>query len=1270
MQLEENSQVNQLRNLKIKLGSREMSTLIGAGFSKNVSDFFPTWWELLYDIVVFLYGSDIEEDFEKLKNPMIIKAEYFDSKIESYINKIGYLEIVSLYIKQKGYREAITTYIEQKTPKVQFDGNKRYLVKNISGKTNKIELTDELLSLHKTLINLPWNNIYTTNYDEMLEVASDLSTEESLSKIKIGLDEELMQLQNEKHKFFKNKNILADKLIELEDQKNNLIKVKSDSEEDSIYHSGTSSTTELRAVNNEILKLNWDIDHNERRSKYIEKELSDIQKAFSECINVVKNSSQLSIKRNKNIIKLHGTLRDDNYGFDNDPRLQYIIAKEDYETYPQKHEAFTQLMRISLLQESYCLVGFSGVDPNFIEWVKWVRDILEKGNHENNDYKIYLIEAGETETPDDLKLFYENYRIYKISLENAEVISFLESNTNILVKNRKNKKELLQLFVNYLGSGNHPFSKIFLEKRNKTKYQEVWNKFNFFPSDKIELNNLLSNYEEIIDLKNIIKLPNLEFAYSRNKTAFLHRVLDLLSEVNDEESKQEKLLNLTYIAIDDLDVPLSLIWENDEILLFEKISRKFKGMEIKFNNFLLKDSLLRLDNDFLNSKLKEERIVSDELIHQRLIYLLLNFNFKDLNTEVEKWNPISPLHIIRKAGILSFYNLNHAERLLSDNWNKFQEISIEEQLHYYQILKYFSTQKSSKDLNEKIINIKSLGFGDLYNRFENLLQELKEKPQKLDRYGANRFSISNSIDFSNDSSALVKGVQFVQMLFNFCLPITTPRSYLFNVHDWYIVYKAIFQSYPYPAVFFTLQYTDQKLIRRMAQDFINSDYLIEETNYLLPKLLAVYENSDTIPIFKKSILLFCTELFVAVDPELWESHIFKIFKNKSFQKYLLDSKRDENYILITGAIPFIKDPVIIRNIIDFCLNNRDNDLAISILYNLNENKTFKKLKTKNINAKLRTKITTVITELINNENLWFIVGNIFYTLSKSQLQLIKKQLIHMDYYNVKNVRLWNLFVIFSEGDKNILKFIKKGIIQNNELWNAGILASGSIYMGHEFIMLHSLKNDKFNLWTKSEVLIIYNKMVAELIKIEDIISKKGRRNNFDYILQEMIYFLSEEKNKLHGEKDYESVNKRIIGLYEKDLNVIDNIISNDSNKIIWGLSELSYKIDKKNSIVEKKKMISALINKIIFGNSVAIEASLICLVSYLKNENLKKLFSNDFSEIIIILNIYSKSLPENTEKTFMMKNMIEIAENLDKYSVTNEIIDYWKNIKESKRYNF
>ena len=77
------------------------------------------------------------------------------------------------------------------------------------------------------------------------------------------------------------------------------------------------------------------------------------------------------------IIKLHGSF----------PSLsQFIITEEDYRTYPKESVLFVNTVRQSLIENTLVLIGFSGDDPNFLQWTGWIRD--ELGSHHA---PIYLV---------------------------------------------------------------------------------------------------------------------------------------------------------------------------------------------------------------------------------------------------------------------------------------------------------------------------------------------------------------------------------------------------------------------------------------------------------------------------------------------------------------------------------------------------------------------------------------------------------------------------------------------------------------------------------------------------------------------------------------------------------------------------------------------------------------------------------------------------------------------------------------------------------------
>ena len=91
----------------------------------------------------------------------------------------------------------------------------------------------------------------------------------------------------------------------------------------------------------------------------------------------VTKASELTTAFAPRIVKLHGSFPS---------QTPFIISEEDYRTYPQKFAPLVNSVRQSLLENSFVLIGFSGDDPNFLEWTGWIRDELG-GNHA----PIYLV---------------------------------------------------------------------------------------------------------------------------------------------------------------------------------------------------------------------------------------------------------------------------------------------------------------------------------------------------------------------------------------------------------------------------------------------------------------------------------------------------------------------------------------------------------------------------------------------------------------------------------------------------------------------------------------------------------------------------------------------------------------------------------------------------------------------------------------------------------------------------------------------------------------
>jgi hypothetical protein len=134
---------------------------------------------------------------------------------------------------------------------------------------------------------------------------------------------------------------------------------------DKAWQPGQLHIDVLRLPWADVLTTNWDT--------LLERASESVEQSY----DVVSLESHLPHARAPRIIKLHGSLGDAG---------PLIFAEEDYRTYPEKHAAFLNLARQVFVENELCLLGFSGDDPNFLQWAGWVRDQLG-----GNARRIYLV---------------------------------------------------------------------------------------------------------------------------------------------------------------------------------------------------------------------------------------------------------------------------------------------------------------------------------------------------------------------------------------------------------------------------------------------------------------------------------------------------------------------------------------------------------------------------------------------------------------------------------------------------------------------------------------------------------------------------------------------------------------------------------------------------------------------------------------------------------------------------------------------------------------
>ncbi|MEB8475327.1 SIR2 family protein [Acidithiobacillus ferriphilus] len=138
--------------------------------------------------------------------------------------------------------------------------------------------------------------------------------------------------------------------------------------ENEAWRTGPLYETLLELPWSEVLTTNWDT---------LLEQAAD--KIHSPYYTPVTKTSDLAWAQSPRIVKLHGTIG---------VTETFIAAQEDYRTYPERFAPFVNLARQVFIENELCLLGFSGDDPNFLQWAGWVRDHLA-----SHARKIYLVGA-------------------------------------------------------------------------------------------------------------------------------------------------------------------------------------------------------------------------------------------------------------------------------------------------------------------------------------------------------------------------------------------------------------------------------------------------------------------------------------------------------------------------------------------------------------------------------------------------------------------------------------------------------------------------------------------------------------------------------------------------------------------------------------------------------------------------------------------------------------------------------------------------------------
>jgi len=1274
-----NLYANLLVSLKRKLNEQAMSALVGAGFSKNFNnDIFPSWWELIFDMVREELEPDLVDRFKQLhpKTKASGKAyeKFLKERIEKYIDNLGPLEAVSEFIRRKGYREAVDVRIETKTPFIDIIDGIRYINYKQKGKVLRRAATGDELLVHQKLVSLPWNNIYTTNYDNLLEKSVDLTIGEQFQRAIDDLSEEIEADEQKVITKLAELDTLKNELEELENKVSNVIPAGAVLPSDT----GTGiDETRIKKLIPGIATLERQIAYVKDGIKNKDERILGLKRNKNEVNSLVTYSSQLALKKNGNIIKLHGSVRTnpaDPYGFDNDARTHYVISKEDFESYPNKHEAFTQLMRIALLQESFCLLGFSGIDPNFLAWIGWVRDVVKRKTETetvDEDDKIYLIDVLDKPVEAEKALFHLNHRIAFIPLAHPDCRFFLETQTGRKLPDNPQPKQFVELFLDYLSLETMPSKiKIAFEVFQQDRYQQLWqknllrltlqgdldNSYLFNKADEFsklrKYNRIPANAHNIIDRYNVLNLLEGKLNNAKNDTEELARLISFATDILEEQHLQVKNIFGESTTFYDL------------IHLAKTTNHEKYPMLLLIN---LRDAIWANDDDRFENASKQLKTYDLEYIKQefeylRILHAFFNLRFSDAIVLLSAWVPQAHW-VIKKAGMLLLTDRDAALPLVRSE----RPETVQETVYQLQFLGFASIGSGAflarTRYNELAGELTYEGLKDADYNLNQILNKLNRIDKKIVPYGYNKFTTSRTISFGGENDWALSQM-FFRILAETGFPLSMPGV---SLKDWKDVHAALFlahPSVPYPVIYYLFQYRDEKLIIRLAQDFATNTDLANELIRIFTNISHLFFDRRSPAQYKENGLTFLSELINVLEPSVWEPFFIRVWKKLIKEKLLFVERHHFKNIFIENGLRLIQSTktavMVINDSLSALIGNEigvEQQAIVRYFYSLNFNETIKE-RGGIVGKGLNESNLAALTEAISGDiDLLFIFGNLNFSLSQAQQNAITCQLTNLSTFQSQNERVWRIVLYFAQGRKEIIANVKNSIIDSPRLWDAGFTEQG-LSGTNNYIPISQLQrvnNISTIDWSVNDLEILYGRLKETLSKIERWLNKETDNfSDFKGILEEMAFFLSAEKNRLTDKTEYDEVVQRVGKLYAKEkryASIREGLLSSEKEEFTTALSETFYQLYYFHNINELDFELKNVLNKVLLQSEPGLAEALSTVIDWFSSQK-SNIKSKKYEEILLeILKQYQRQAPKDIDFPFLESNLIRLA----------DLLKYWKN---------
>ena len=470
-----------------------------------------------------------------------------------------------------------------------------------------------------------------------------------------------------------------------------------------------------------------------------------LERAAKNIINkkydVVYKSDNLPHSEAPRIIKLHGSFPP--------KETPLIITEEDYRTYPEKYSPFVNTVQQAIMENSMCLIGFSGTDPNFNQWIGWVKDKLKEARN-----PIYLIGFLNIPEP-ERKVLEKKKKIVLVDLKEWDDCKTL------------NYSEGLKKLFEFLGDNSFSFSRSEqISSESKVKLRHInWPKKESLDFYAPSLKN---------DNDNVIKTINFWHEQRKNYPNWLY--LSWNRRSNLQIFTEQWINNISYLkTLPDnwdirglyelnwriekclLPIPNNLINDYDSILNkydFYRSSNEKNDDELKKIWLELSFAVLRWSRETLDYKIWEryEKKIKEsignnsyyenQLYYEQVYYAMAKLDLKKVKSLIQQWDSIAKPLIwkVKYASIIAeLGEVEKARQLWKETLEELRPMILKSRIKndfYYLgvegciILNLSIAEQYLQDFNDDPFRKKQENaisqVENIQKRYQNQLQELEQ----------------------------------------------------------------------------------------------------------------------------------------------------------------------------------------------------------------------------------------------------------------------------------------------------------------------------------------------------------------------------------------------------------------------------------------------------------------------------------------------------------------------------------------------------------------